>query len=698
MSYQVGIDLGTTYTAAATYKDGRSEIFALGNQSAAIPSVVLLREDETVLTGESAVRRAISEPERVAREFKRRLGDTTPIIVGGTPYSAESLMAQILRQVLSQIAEREGGAPDHVTISHPANWGPFKKDLLAQAVRLAGIAEDKVSYVTEPEAAALSYATQERIEPGEILAVYDLGGGTFDAAILRRTDVDFEIIGKPEGIERLGGIDFDAAVFAHVSRSLDGALGQLDPSDPAAQSAVARLRQDCVEAKEALSSDTDAVISVLLPNLQTDVRITRQEFEGLIRPSLVDTLAALQRAMASADVTSDQVGRVLLVGGSSRIPLISQLVSAEFGRPVAVDAHPKDAIALGAAYSAALAAGAVAVAVAGEDDSGATGIVVGGVAAAAVTAAVITPEEPADVVITPAPEPAEIVVTPAPPPTVQPETQQVAAVTPPPPPAAAPGSAAGSSDPKSKMVPILVGVVAVLAIAAGAFFVLSSGDDSTEGGGGEATTVTTSPDSVPTTSVADATGRTDADIQADVTAAITGVSPDLTASVSGGVATLEGVVVDDATRLFAQQAAAGVDGVDSVVNEIVATPLDEQCTETIMSQPRWVCLDAAVFDGTTVFASYIIEDGGEPFDFNSTFHMHVFGNSVDPITAGQPGAASEGGGTWVVWDNVDGFQGSVSEITLDGILPEKLCIRVANFDHTLESLDSGNCITIEVTG
>ena len=85
MSYQVGIDLGTTYTAAATFKDGRADTFALGNQAASIPSVVLLREDETVLTGESAVRRAISEPERVAREFKRRLGDTTPIIVGGSP-------------------------------------------------------------------------------------------------------------------------------------------------------------------------------------------------------------------------------------------------------------------------------------------------------------------------------------------------------------------------------------------------------------------------------------------------------------------------------------------------------------------------------------------------------------------------------------------------------------------------------------
>jgi hypothetical protein len=88
-------------------------------------------------------------------------------------------------------------------------------------------------------------------------------------------------------------------------------------------------------------------------------------------------------------------------------------------------------------------------------------------------------------------------------------------------------------------------------------------------------------------------------------------------------------------------------------------------------------------------------DGGVPFDFNSTFHMHMFGSSVDPATAGQPGGASVGGGAWVVWDRVDGFQGLVSEITLDGILPEKLCVRVGMFpDHTLESLDSGNCIPI----
>ncbi len=353
MSYFVGIDLGTTYTAAAIYRNNRAQIFSLGGRSASIPSVVLLREDETVLVGDAAVRRAITEPERVAREFKRRLGDTTPIIVGGSPYSAEALMARLLKSVLEEVEKREGQPPETIAISHPANWGPYKIDLLNQAIRLAGLDVDAVVKLTEPEAAVISYASQERVEAGEVVAVYDLGGGTFDAAVLRRTDAGFEIIGKPEGIERLGGIDFDAAVFAHVARSLDGALQKLDPDDPAAQAAMARLRQDCVDAKEALSADTDATIPVLLPTLQTDVRITRREFESLIRPSLVDSIEAMHRALASAGVTPDEVSRVLLVGGSSRTPLIAQLVSSELGRPVAVDAHPKHAVALGAAHAAA---------------------------------------------------------------------------------------------------------------------------------------------------------------------------------------------------------------------------------------------------------------------------------------------------------------------------------------------------------
>jgi actin-like ATPase involved in cell morphogenesis len=349
--YALGIDLGTTFTAAATWRTGHAEIVSLGSRSSAIPSVVLLREDETFLTGEGANRRGLTEPHRVAREFKRRLGDTTPILLGGVPYSAEALTARLLRSVVEEVVAREGGAPSAICVSHPANWGPYKTDLLLQAVRLAGL-DEPVSFTTEPEAAAVYYAQQQRVSTGDIVAVYDLGGGTFDAAVLRKTAVAFDILGRPEGIERLGGIDFDAAVFSHVAKALGGKLSELDEDQPAVIAAVARLREECVQAKEALSADTDVTIPVLLPNVTTEVRLTRAELEAMVRPALHDTIEALKRALRSAGVTADELQAVLLVGGSSRMPVVAQLVGAELGRPVAVDAHPKHSVALGAAWLA----------------------------------------------------------------------------------------------------------------------------------------------------------------------------------------------------------------------------------------------------------------------------------------------------------------------------------------------------------
>ena len=412
MTYVLGVDLGTTYTAAAIHKNGRVTIASLGNQSAAIPSVLLLKDDASILTGDAANRRGMTEPERVARDFKRRVGDTTPIFLGGAPQSAEALMARLLRWVADEVTAREGSEPAHLAVCHPANWGQYKQDLLAQAVRMADLGV--ATFVTEPEAAAIFYASEQVVETGKVVAVYDLGGGTFDAAILRKTEDSFEILGRPEGIERLGGIDFDAAVFAHVARSLQGKLAELDEDDPVAMSAVARLRQECVDAKEALSTDSDVSISVLLPNVQTEVRLTRSEFEAMIRPSLADTIGAMRRAFASANLTADDVSAVLLVGGSSRIPLVAQLVGAELGRPVAVDTHPKHAVALGAAYAAAASAAGP-----GEAPAPAAAPVVAPAAApvpppvpppvaAPVAAAATAPAAPA---AAPAPEP-----TPAPPP------------------------------------------------------------------------------------------------------------------------------------------------------------------------------------------------------------------------------------------------------------------------------------------
>lgn len=354
MTYELGIDIGTTYTAAAVHRDGQVRIVELGNRAATAPSVLFLKDDDSLLAGDAANRRSVSEPNRVAREFKRRIGDPTAVLVGGAPYSSASLTAKLLAWVLARVTEHEGESPSSVVVTHPANWGPYKLDLFQQALRLADMTD--AALCSEPVAAAVHHATLEPVKADMHVAVFDLGGGTFDAAVLRKDTDGFAILGQPEGIERLGGIDFDEAVFSFVQRSLGGIFEELDHQDPPTIAAVARLRADCVEAKEALSGDTEAVIPVVLPNVTTEVRITRAEFEDLVRPSLHDALDSLRRAIRSAGLEPKDIDLALLVGGSSRIPLVGELVGHEFAIPVAVHAHPKHVVALGASWLAAMPA------------------------------------------------------------------------------------------------------------------------------------------------------------------------------------------------------------------------------------------------------------------------------------------------------------------------------------------------------
>ncbi len=350
MTYSLGIDLGTTFTSAAIHERDRSSIVELSDRSSTIPSVVFLADDGTYYIGDAATRRTLMDPARAASQFKRRFGDTAPLMLGGTPLSADQLSAHLLRSVVDQVTQRQGRAPEHIAVTHPAGWGGYKLELLDQTIRAAGLSGATV--ITEPEAAVLHYAGLERIPPEAVVAVFDLGGGTFDAAVIRKTRSGTEFLGRPDGIERLGGIDFDAAILAFVAGQLDGAIDRLDLDEPTHRSALERLRTECVDAKEALSVDEMADIPVLLPTTQTTVRITRAEFETAIRPAIAQAIGALQRAITSAGLEPSQLDAILLAGGSSRIPLVAEMLTAELGRPVAVDAHPKHVVALGAALAA----------------------------------------------------------------------------------------------------------------------------------------------------------------------------------------------------------------------------------------------------------------------------------------------------------------------------------------------------------
>ena len=354
MTYSLGVDLGTTFTSAAIHEAGRSSIVDLSDRASTIPSVVFLADDGSYYVGDAATRRTLMDPARAATQFKRRFGDTTPLLLGGTPLSADQLSSQLLRSVVAQVTTRQGAAPDHIAVTHPAGWGGYKLELLDQTIRAAGL--ESATTLTEPEAAVLHYAGLDRIPTDAVVAVFDLGGGTFDAAVIEKTVTGTEFRGRPDGIERLGGIDFDAAILAFVAGQLDGAIERLDPNDPTHRSALERLRSECVDAKEALSVDDVADIPVLLPTAQATIRITRTEFERAIRPALAQAIAALQRSIDSAGIGAADLDAILLAGGSSRIPLVAEMLTAELDRPVAVDAHPKHVVALGAALAAGTAA------------------------------------------------------------------------------------------------------------------------------------------------------------------------------------------------------------------------------------------------------------------------------------------------------------------------------------------------------
>jgi len=350
--FSLGVDIGSTYTAAALWRDGSVQSVPLGNRSNTVPSVLFLREDGTLLVGEAATRRAVVEPDRQARDFKRRMGDEVPILLGDDHrMPAHELTGHLLRWVVDTVAEREGERPGHLVLTHPAEWGDYRRDLLVEAAATAGLPD--VGLLPEPVAAAAWYAAQDRVAPGALVGVYDLGGGTFDASVVRKTGTGFEVFGEPGGDETIGGLNFDHALLRYVAAAAGIDLGALDDTDPATAAGLAQFRESVVDAKEALSADTEATIPVLLPGLTRHVTLSRAQLETLIRPQILSTVQLFGQIVSRAGVEPQALHGVLLVGGSSRMPLVAQLLRTELGARVAVDAHPKYAVSLGAAITAA---------------------------------------------------------------------------------------------------------------------------------------------------------------------------------------------------------------------------------------------------------------------------------------------------------------------------------------------------------
>ncbi|PTT17477.1 molecular chaperone DnaK [Microbacterium sp. HMWF026] len=356
--YFLAIDVGTSRTAAAiarTAPDGAlvAAPLPLGRNADNTPTTVFV-SDSGLLFGDAAERRGTAQPERLVREFKRRIGDDVPIVAGDRRFSPQDLYALMVGWVIGTAVEREGQHPAGIAVSVPVTWGEYRTRLVQDAVGRLGW--NDVQVITEPEAAARHYESTHPLDIGRALAVYDFGGGTFDTVILQKTiDGRVDFVGAPVGIPDLGGADFDDIVLRHTVKAAGIPASALTSAagDPGMRMALASLRRECVEAKESLSFDGEAVVPVLVGEGHGAVRLTRAEFEDMIEPEIERTVEVLEIALEQSGLTPEDLDAILLTGGTSRIPRVAQLLSERFDRPIAVDADPKAIIALGAARTAA---------------------------------------------------------------------------------------------------------------------------------------------------------------------------------------------------------------------------------------------------------------------------------------------------------------------------------------------------------
>jgi molecular chaperone DnaK (HSP70) len=353
--FPLGIDLGTTFTGAALWRHGRAETVPLGQQhrSDLVPSVLYREKDGSLLVGDNAWLRGVTDPQRMAQRFKPFMGESSPLIMGETGYTPQQLTGHLLRWVLDTVAGLEGARPGHVVLTHPAGWEGHRRQALVDAASIAGLSD--VGLLPEPIAAGTFYVSQQRIvpvRPGALIGIYDLGGGTFDATVVRKSETGVEIHGEPAGNDRVGGIHFDALLMDHVEEAA-GVADRFDPDDPAVEADRLRLLADVITAKEALSSLSEVAVPVRLPGVFRQVDVTRVGFEALIHPMITDTIGLFADVLDRAGVSPAQLDAVLLVGGSSRIPLVTRLLEAELGISVRTDAHSKHVVSLGAAIAAA---------------------------------------------------------------------------------------------------------------------------------------------------------------------------------------------------------------------------------------------------------------------------------------------------------------------------------------------------------
>ena len=372
--YIVGIDLGTTNSLVA-YMQGDSPTVIPGEDGLnLVPSVVALDENNRIIVGNAARRFLIETSDHAVYSVKRLMGrgvediqeelklfpfrlaedlqagEVLRIKIGERTYTPPEISALILRQLKRNAERFFSSSVTKAVITVPAYFNDAQRQATKDAGRIAGL--DVLRLVNEPTAAALAYGLDKR--QNGIVAVYDLGGGTFDISILKLHDGIFEVVAT-NGDTHLGGDDIDNLLIAIALDDIRGDLG-LDVRRNG--EAVQRIRKAVIEAKIALSSQASIKLDVELPGGKRYQReITREMFEGLIQPVIDRTVGPTKQALKDAGLKPAQIDEVVLVGGSTRIPKVRELVQDLFGRVPHTDLNPDEVVALGAAVQANILGG-----------------------------------------------------------------------------------------------------------------------------------------------------------------------------------------------------------------------------------------------------------------------------------------------------------------------------------------------------
>lgn len=355
MAKVIGIDLGTTNSCVAVMEGGEPVVIANAEGNRTTPSVVAFSKTGERLVGQVAKRQAITNPDRTIASIKRDMGTTRKVKIDNKDYTPPEISAIILQKLKADAESYLGEKVTQAVITVPAYFSDAQRQATKDAGKIAGL--EVLRIINEPTAAALAYGLDKQHD--QKIMVYDLGGGTFDVSLLEIGDGVFEVLAT-SGNNRLGGDDFDQRVIDYIAESFKKENGIDLRGD---KMALQRLKEAAEKAKIELSSVQSTNVNLPFVTADAtgpkhlDVTLTRAKFEELISDLVEKTMGPTRQALKDAGIKADKVDKVLLVGGSTRVPAVIEAVKKEIGKDPFKGINPDECVAIGAAIQAGVLSG-----------------------------------------------------------------------------------------------------------------------------------------------------------------------------------------------------------------------------------------------------------------------------------------------------------------------------------------------------